>query len=336
MASRVRIARVKIAAALAAGVLLAPPAFAQWPTFKEQGIPRNPDGTVNMNAPPPRAPDGHVDLSGLWDRAGGFGIGGGGGQGQGQGQRPQGQGQAGAPGQAQRQGQAPQAQAQNAGPRPQGQGGGGGGFGGPPRRPVLPADGSPPLANFGNVGAGFPDGLPFQPLAAQLRAERMANNQKNNPDAHCLPMGLTQLHLHPQPRKVVQTPAEIVIMYEGNQGLRQIFTDGRKVPELNEDLQPWWYGYSAGHWEGDTLVVETVGFRDDVWLDVSGSPLTSKGRMTERFRRPTFGLLQIDVTIDDPTAYTKPFTFRVNQRLTADEELIEFICNENERSSEHY
>lgn len=328
----VKIARMRIGAALAASVLLAPPAFAQWPTFKEQGIPRNPDGTVNMNAPPPRAPDGHVDFSGLWDRAGGFGLGGGG-QGQGQGQRPQ--GQAGAQGQAQRpqgQGQAQAGQAQNA--RPQGQGGGG--FGGPPRRPVLPADGSPPLANFGNVGAGFPDGLPFQPLAAQLRAERMANNQKNNPDAHCLPMGLTQLHLHPQPRKVVQTPAEIVIMYEGNQGLRQIFTDGRKVPELNDDLQPWWYGYSAGHWEGDTLVVETVGFRDDVWLDVSGSPLTSKGRMTERFRRPTFGLLQIDVTIDDPTAYTKPFTFRVNQRLTADEELIEFICNENERSSEHY
>ena len=92
----------------------------------------------------------------------------------------------------------------------------------------------------------------------------------------------------------------IVIMYEGNQGLRQIFTDGRKVPELNDDLQPWWYGYSAGHWEGDTLVVETVGFRDDVWLDVNGSPLTSAGRMTERFRRPNFGLLQIDVTIDDP------------------------------------
>jgi hypothetical protein len=321
-------ARLKIAIAIAAGVLLAPPAFAQWPLYKDKDVPRNADGTVNMNAPPPRAPDGHIDLSGLWDRAGGFGIGGGG-----QGQRPPGQGQGQA--QAQRapgQGQAP-AQGQAQAQRPPGQGGG------PPRtppRPVLPADGSPPLGNFGNVGAGFPDGLPFQPLAAQLRAERMSNNMKNNPDANCLPMGLTQLHLHPQPRKLVQTPAEIVIMYEGNQGLRQIFTDGRKAPELNDDLQPWWYGYSAGHWEGDTLVVETVGFRDDVWLDVNGSPLTSKGRMTERFRRPTFGLLQIDITIDDPTAYTKPFTFRVNQRLTVDDELIEFICNENERSSVHY
>jgi hypothetical protein len=321
-------ARVKIALALAAGVLLAPPAFAQWPTFKGQGVPRKADGAVNTDAPPPRTADGHVDLSGLWDRAGGFGLGGP----PGQGQRPPGQGQG--QGQAQR----PQGQGQGQAQRPAGQGPGPA-AGGPPRtppRPVLPADGSPPLANFGNVGAGFPDGLPYQPLAAQLRAERMANNQKNNPDAHCLPMGLTQLHLHPQPRKVVQTPGLIVIMYEGNQGLRQIFTDGRKVPELNDDLQPWWYGYSAGHWEGDTLVVETVGFRDDVWLDVNGSPLTSKGRMTERFRRPSYGLLQIDVTIDDSTAYTKPFTFRVNQRLTADDELIEFICNENERSSEHF
>jgi hypothetical protein len=101
-------------------------------------------------------------------------------------------------------------------------------------------------------------------------------------------------------------------------------------------LQPWWYGYSAGRWEGDTLVVETVGFRDDVWLDVQGSPLTGAGKMTERFRRPNYGTLQIDVTIDDPMAYTKPFTVRVNQRLFPDAELIEFICNENEKSVRFY
>ena len=102
------------------------------------------------------------------------------------------------------------------------------------------------------------------------------------------------------------------------------------------NLQPWWYGYSAGRWEGDTLVVETVGFRDDVWLDVQGSPLTSSGKMTERFRRPNFGTLQIDVTIEDPMAYKQPFTLRVNQRLFPDAELIEFICNENEKSIRHY
>jgi hypothetical protein len=204
------------------------------------------------------------------------------------------------------------------------------------RAALQSPDGGPPSGAFWNLGAGFENGLPFTPLAAQLRDERMANNQKNNPDARCLPMGLTQLHFHPQPRKMVHTPTVVLIMYEGNEGLRQIFMDGRKLPELNEDLQPWWYAYSVGHWEGDELVVETVGFRDDVWLDVQGSPLTSKGRMTERYRRPTFGTLQIEITIEDPAAYTEPFTFRVNQRLLADEELIEFICNENEKSVQHY
>jgi len=196
--------------------------------------------------------------------------------------------------------------------------------------------GGPPAATFWNLGAGVAEGLPFRPLAAQLRAERMSNNQKNNPDALCLPMGLMQLHLHPQPRKIVQTADVIVIMYEGNSGLRQIFTDGRPLPEVTEHLQPWWYGYSAGRWEGDTLVVETVGFRDDVWLDVQGSPMTNAGKMTERFRRLNFGTLQIEITIEDPTAYTRPFTVRVNQRILLDEDLIEFICNENEKSVRHF
>ena len=213
--------------------------------------------------------------------------------------------------------------------------GGGSGGGGANRQPQTPSSG-PPVATFGNLGAGMQGGLPYTPLAAMLRAERMADNQKNNPDAQCLPMGLTQLHLHPQPRKIVQTPNLIIIMYEGNEGLRQIFMDGRKLPTLDENLQPWWYGYSVGHWEGDDLVFETVGFRDDVWLDVNGSPLTSSGKMTERFRRPNFGTLEIDVTIADSAAYKEPFTVRVNQRLFADAELIEFICNENEKSIRHY
>jgi hypothetical protein len=197
-------------------------------------------------------------------------------------------------------------------------------------------DGGPPAATFWNLGAGFRAGLPYTPLAALLREERMANNQKNNPDALCLPMGLMQLHLHPQPRKIVQTPNLIIILYEGNEGLRQIFLDERPLPTVDENLQPWWYGYSVGHWEGDALVVETVGFRDDVWLDVLGSPLTGRGKLTERFTRPNYGTLQIDVTIEDPTAYTRPFMVRVNQRLFPDAELIEFICNENEKSIRYY
>ena len=107
-------------------------------------------------------------------------------------------------------------------------------------------DGGPPAATFWNLGAGVRGGLPYTPLAAMLREERMADNQKNNPDALCLPMGLMQLHLHPQPRKIVQTPGLIVIMYEGNEGLRQIFTDGRPLPTPGDELQPWWYGYSIG------------------------------------------------------------------------------------------
>ena len=197
-------------------------------------------------------------------------------------------------------------------------------------------DGGPPAATFWSLGAGFRGGLPYTPLAALLREERMANDQKNNPDARCLPMGLMQLHLHPQPRKIVQTPKLIVIMYEGNQGLRQIFLDGRELPEVDENLQPWWYGYSVGRWEGDTLVVESVGFRDGGWLDVFGSPLTDRGKLIERWRRPDYGHLEIDVTVDDPKAYTRPFTVRVSHQVLLDQELIEFICNENEKSSQHY
>ena len=174
----------------------------------------------------------------------------------------------------------------------------------------------------------------MQPWAAELLAKRKGENSKDNPDAHCLPLGLMQLHEHPQPRKIVQTPNLMVIMYEAQAGLRQIFMDGRPSPP--KDVQPWWYGYSVGHWEGnDTLVVETTGFRDDVWLDVNGSPLTNSGKMTEKFRRPNFGTLEIDVTIEDPKVYTKPFTVRVNQRLMPDTDLIEFICGENEKSDAH-
>ena len=176
-------------------------------------------------------------------------------------------------------------------------------------------------------------GLPFTPWAAALRKERKDNNNKDNPDAHCLPLGLTQLHMHPQARKMIQTPGLIVILYEAQGGVRQIFMDGRPLP--NNDPDPWWYGYSIGHWDGDTLVVETTGFRDDVWLDVEGSPLTNTGKMTERFRRVDFGHLEIAITIEDPKAYTRPWTVKFNQRLLLDTDLIEFICNENEKSDAH-
>ncbi len=199
--------------------------------------------------------------------------------------------------------------------------------------PPLPVDpNSPPVGQFFNIGANFKDGLPFTPWAKALRADRKADNAKDNPDAHCLPLGITQLHMHSQPRKIIQTDREIVILYEANANMREIYLDGR--PPAPKSADPWWYGYSVGHFEGDTLVVETTGFRDDVWLDVDGSPMTSSGKMIERFRRTDFGSLTIDTTIIDPQSYTEPFTMRVNHRLMPDEDLIEFVCEE--RDATHY
>ena len=217
-------------------------------------------------------------------------------------------------------------------------GGGGGGRGrGAGDAPVFstPPDGVP-LSGFGEVaGRGF--ALPMQPWAAELKKKRMADNSKDNPDVWCLPIGLMQYHNHPQPRQIVQTKNLMLITYESNYGLRYIYLDGRPAP--NNDPQPWWFGYSRGWYEGnDTLVVETTHFNSEeraTWHDVNGTPWSDALKMTERFRRPTFGTLEIDVTIDDPKAFTKPVTVRVNQRIMVDQEMIEFICNENEQSTDH-
>jgi hypothetical protein len=196
----------------------------------------------------------------------------------------------------------------------------------------------PPLqrtSQFWNIGVGVEGDLPLRPWAAELRDKRIADLSKDNPDAHCLPIGFTQLHNHPQPRKIIQTPSLIVILYEANGGVRQIFTDGRGLP--SNDPQPWWYGYSIGKWDGDTLVVESTGFKDGGWLDVNGTPLTDAAKVTERFRRVDYGNLEISVTVDDPKAYTRPWTaVPMRQRLLPGDELIEFVCGENEKSSQHF
>ena len=222
-------------------------------------------------------------------------------------------------------------------------GGGGRGRGAAGAAPAVPAPPPPPFdpnaianSSFGEVaGRGYP--LPLQPWAAALKKERMADNMKDNPDVWCLPIGIMQYHNHPQPRQIVQTKNLTLITYESNYGLRYIYTDGRPAP--NNDPTPFWFGYSRGWYEdNDTFVVETTNFLGDEragWLDVNGSPYTDALKMTERFRRPTFGTLQIDITIDDKKAYTRPFTVRVNHRLLVDQEMIEFICNENQRSTEH-
>jgi hypothetical protein len=196
-----------------------------------------------------------------------------------------------------------------------------------------PADafGANRTAQFWDIDAGNPERLPYQPWAADLRKARMAENSKTSPGIRCLPIGIIQMHTVPFPWKLVQVPGYIAILHE-REGQRQIFTDGRPVLT---DAQPAWLGYSTGKWEGDTLVVQTTGFRDGLWADNNGTPLTGAAKLTERFRRPNFGRLEIEVTVDDPKAYTKPWTVKLNESIMVDTDMLEYYCAEGERDSSH-
>ena len=132
--------------------------------------------------------------------------------------------------------------------------------------------------------------------------------------------------------KFVQTPGLIVIMLELDSAVRQIYTDGRTHPV---DPNPSWLGYSVGKWEGDTLVVNTVGFNDKTWLDATGHPHSEAMRLVERYRRRDFGHLDLEITIDDPVMYTKSFTIKVTHLLQADSDILEYFCNENEKDRVH-
>ena len=170
--------------------------------------------------------------------------------------------------------------------------------------------------------------LPLQQWAAELTKKRMS---KEDPEANCLPTGVPRLP--PYPMKIVQTPTVMVILFEGNiHSYRQIFLDGRSHPK---DPDPTWYGDSIGKWEGDTLVVDTVGFNDKFWFDFAGHPHTSQLHITERYRRPDLGHMEEEVTIDDPGAYTKPFTMYGHFPLDQGTEIMEYICNENNQDLQH-
>jgi hypothetical protein len=207
--------------------------------------------------------------------------------------------------------------------------------GAPPPAPANTLGATPPRGPrpFQDLPSLFPEGLPLQPWAAELRKQRLAEHSKGHPDARCLPLNPIQLHSHPQPSKIVELPGLVLILYEANDGRRQIFTDGRPLPI--DDPDPWWFGYSIGHWEGDALVVQTTGFKEPAWIDEEGTPMTSTGRLTERFRRLNYGTLEIEITVDDPKTFTRPWTYKLNQRLMPDSELIEFVCLENNTSVQH-
>jgi hypothetical protein len=192
----------------------------------------------------------------------------------------------------------------------------------------IPQQGLP--ADQVNIGRNLTGGLPYQPWAAALVAERTGNGAKDDPHAHCLPPNFPRAYTFPQLVKILWTPTQLVMLHEFNATYRQVFLDGRPLPE---DPHPTWSGYSTGRWEGDTLVVESNGFRDDLWLDMGGSPLSDAARTTERFRRVNFGSLEIDVTVNDPKAYTRPWTVTLKQSIVLDTDLIEEYCLENEQDT---
>jgi hypothetical protein len=270
-------------------LLAATPLAAQWFTYPSAGVPRKADGTPNMSAPAPRLADGKPDFSGIWMTA-------------------------------------------------------------EPNRPTAGLSSPRNLAGSGqtridvdkpgdqadirasrqmaNIGVDLPGGLPYQPWLIPIVRERTANDAIDDPHIRCLPDNFLRAYGLPHLLKFVHSPGLLVVLNEMNAGYRQVFTDGRPLPE---DPNPSWQGYSSAKWAGDTLVIDTIGVRDDTWIDWNGSVLTQSAKVREEMRRPTFGILEVRVTVDDPKAYTKPWTVTLTQRIVVDTELVDEICLENEK-----
>jgi hypothetical protein len=196
----------------------------------------------------------------------------------------------------------------------------------------LPVDGR----HFMDLAADLkPEDVPYQPWAKALATEREERVHKDDPLAQCMPPGVPRVETHGGHLfKILQMPRELIVLYETstNDVFREIFTDGRPLPV---DPQPSWKGYSVGRWEGDSMVVDTIGFNNRGWIDTAkGRPQTEALHVTERFRRVNAGRMEIGVTIDDPRAYTKPWNVRIEVKLVPDTELMETVC-ENSRGTEH-
>jgi hypothetical protein len=208
--------------------------------------------------------------------------------------------------------------------------------------PPKSADGHPDLSGIWQPNTRFlqdlaadmkPGEVPYQPWAEQLVKERANGARgKEDPAAFCVP-GMPKLIVLPYPYKIYQMPDVTVILYEGFTTFRQIFTDGRELPK---DPQPSWLGYSVGKWDGDTFVVDTIGINDKTWMDNAGRPHSDALHTTERYRRTSFGTLEVSLTIDDPKAYTRPWTVNESpSRLLLGQDLLEYVCTENNRDVEH-
>ena len=261
---------------LALILIVALPMAAQWLHLPSKGLPRNADGSANLDAPAPRTADGKPDFSGMWVARGPV------------------------PCNVQERGV---------------------------QCTELPV----PLQAV-NIAAGLKGGLPYQPWAAALVKQRKAKMGVDDPHTRCMPPNFPRAWAFPENQKILQLPGELVVLHEFNASYRQIFFDGRGFPD---DMTPAWSGYSVAHWEGDMLVVDSKGFRDGLWLDTSGDPMTDAAEVTERIRRPDFGSLDIEVTVNDPKAYTGPWTVTIHEKAVLDTEMIDFMCLENERDYAH-
>ncbi len=328
-----------LAAAISAAAI-APVASAQWFDYPTPNVPKTKDGQPDLNAPAPRQANGKPDFTGMWGwdaivpcgktcndnqistefiniasklvAIDGKPVETGGGAGFGRGAAGRGRGAAnGGPGRGA--GNGPGRGAANGAGRGAGRGAGGRGAGGG-------------FALFGGAQ------LPYTDWGRSVVDERMAGGAKDDPNVHCMPRGMPRIWTDDYYKRVFMVPDTMIILTERNMQYRQIHMDGRALPD---DPFPTWNGYSTAKWDGDTLVVETIGFRDDLWLDSNGNPLTNTGKVTERISRPNFGTLTVEMTIEDPKAYTAPWTVRLTQPLVLDSEILDYYCLENEKDAFH-
>jgi hypothetical protein len=269
---------------------------AQWFKYPSPGVPRKADGKVDMSAPTPRMADGKPDFSGIWMTGDAF----------------------------DRRGNGLSTPKDLA----------------PARDPQSFKEAETPgeptaivgSRQMANLGIDLPGGLPYQPWLVPIVKQRTDNLAKDDPHIRCLTDNFIRAYGMPHLLKFVHSPGLLVTLYENTAGYRQVFTDARPLPK---DPNPTLQGYSSAKWSGDTLVVDTIGFRDDTWIDWNGSVLTQAAKVREQIRRPNFGHLEVQVTVDDPKAYTKPWTVTLRQRIVVDTELIDEICLENEQSLQH-
>jgi hypothetical protein len=276
-------------------VSLALPLSAQWIHYPTPGVPHKADGSVNMAGPAPRLADGKPDFSGIWMT----------------GETNN------------RRGEVLSSPTTAPGPRTQ-------------ENPETekPGDQTRITASrqMANIGVDLPGGLPYQAWQVPIVKERTANLAKDDPHIKCYPDNFIRAYGMPHLLKFVHSPGLLVMLNELNAGYRQVFTDARPLPV---DPNPTWQGYSSAKWLGDTLVIDSIGFRNDTWIDWNGSVITESARVREQIRRPDFGHLEVQITVDDPKAYTRPWTVTLKQKILVDTELIDEMCLENEQSLQH-